>query len=95
MTAAMAVNAGAAGDGRWRWPITVDRYDTAVLVRAAEAKAISELGLDNLRRLSRHDPTAPGWAVIKRLLQPLEAANASLDYRPPATVDGPWPMRRR
>lgn len=82
MTAAMVKAAAAAVDGRWCWPIVAGRYDTATLVRAAEGKAISELGLENLRRLHHHDPCAPGWAVIRRLLQPLEAANASLDSPP-------------
>jgi integrase len=82
VTAAMEKTADAAGDGRWHWPIPADHYDTATHVRVAEAKAISELRLENLRRLQRHDPAAPGWAVIRRLLQPLEAANASLDSPP-------------
>jgi hypothetical protein len=28
--------------------------------------------MDNLRRLQRHDPAAPGWRVIRQLLRPLE-----------------------
>ncbi|MBG6133991.1 hypothetical protein [Longispora fulva] len=38
----------------------------------------------NLRRLRRHDPIAPGWSVIGRLLRPLDAVNAALDS-PPTT----------
>jgi hypothetical protein len=41
-----------------------------------------------LRRLQYHDPSAPGWRVIRRLLRPLETVNAGLDS--PAT-----PHRRR
>ncbi|WP_328411980.1 hypothetical protein [Nocardia sp. NBC_00403] len=33
----------------------------------------------NLRRLQHHDPAAPGWRVIRRLLRPIEAVNAGLD----------------
>ena len=33
----------------------------------------------DLRRLQYHDPNAPGWRVIRRLLNPLEAVNAALD----------------
>ncbi|WP_327122084.1 site-specific integrase [Streptomyces sp. NBC_01341] len=73
---------------RWSWPIIPDRYDTAVEVRPAEAHAISELGVRNLRRLKDHDPSAAGWPVIHRLLVPLEAVNAALD-------SPPTPHRRR
>jgi hypothetical protein len=70
--------------GRWRWPIDPRRYDTARAVSVAEKEAIAELGVDNLRRLARHDPTAPGWRVIRRLLRPLDDAAAALDS-PPTT----------
>jgi integrase len=68
--------------GRWSWPIAPEHYDTEPLVRAVEAQAIGGLGLENLRRLSRHDPGAAGWAVIGRLLRPLEAVGVSLDSPP-------------
>jgi hypothetical protein len=48
--------------GRWRWPIDRHRYDTARAVRGAEKEAIAELGVDNLRRLARHDPAARAGA---------------------------------
>jgi integrase len=67
------------GESRWCSPIATHRFDTAVAVRAEEARAIGELGVRNLRRLQHHDPAAPGWRSIGRLLRPLEAINASLD----------------
>jgi integrase len=68
--------------GRWQWPIDPARYDTEILVRAAEKQAIGELGVDNVRRLRRHAPTAARWTTIRRLLQPLEAVRVSLDSPP-------------
>jgi integrase len=65
-------------DGRWQWPIDPSRYDTTPALRAGEKDAIVELGTDNLRRLARHDPTAAGWRQIRRLLRPLDDANAAL-----------------
>lgn len=76
------------GPERWSWPIIPDHYDTAVEVRPAEAVAVSELGVRNLRRLKDHDPSAAGWRVIHRLMVPLEAVNAALD-------SPPTPHRRR
>ena len=76
------------GPERWSWPIIPDHYDTAVEVQPAEAVAVSELGVRNLRRLKDQDPSAAGWRVIHRLLVPLEAVNAALD-------SPPTPHRRR
>ncbi|MGW1290366.1 tyrosine-type recombinase/integrase, partial [Streptomyces sp. NPDC002586] len=42
----------------------------------------------NLRRLARHDPAAPQWRQIRRLLRPLDDAAAALD-------SPPTPHRRR
>lgn len=64
---------------RWRSPLEGHRFDTTVEVRAKEARAVTELGVDNLRRLRRHDPAAPGWQVLRRLLRPAEVVNAGLD----------------
>jgi integrase len=80
--------ASAEGESRWRSPLQGHRFDTTVEVRAEEARAVAELGLDNLRRLSRHDPAAPGWQLLRRLLWPLDVVNAGLDS--PST-----PHRRR
>ncbi|MGW1784867.1 hypothetical protein ACWCQQ_38035 [Streptomyces sp. NPDC002143] len=88
MTASSLVIVTKNSDGRWSWPIVPDRYDTTVAVRPAEARAVLELGVRNLRRLQFHDPAAPGRRVIARLLGPLEAVNAALD-------SPPTPHRRR
>jgi integrase len=69
---------GADRDGRWRWPIDPDRYDTTCVLRAGEKDAIVELGTDNLRRLARHDQAAAGWRQIPRLLRPLDDVDAAL-----------------
>ena len=63
----------------WRSPLSGHRFDTTIEVRAPEAQAITELGLRNLRRLQYHDPAAPGWLAIRRLLRPPEVVNAGLD----------------
>ncbi|MGH8917318.1 MAG: hypothetical protein ACRD0H_03110, partial [Actinomycetes bacterium] len=88
MTESLPSAAGAATQSRWRSPLAGRRFDTTVAVRPEEARAITELGVRNLRRLQHHDPSAPGWRVIRRLLQPLEAVNAGLD-------SPPTPHRRR
>jgi hypothetical protein len=64
---------------RWRSSIAGRRFDTTVALRPEESRAIAELGVPNLRRLRCHDPSAPGWQVIRRLLRPLETVNAGLD----------------
>ena len=73
---------------RWQWPIDLARYDTTRTVRAVEKQAIIDLGVVNLRRLARHDPGAPQWRQIRRLLRPLDDAAAALD-------SPPTPHRRR
>ncbi|MFD1545943.1 tyrosine-type recombinase/integrase [Nonomuraea guangzhouensis] len=82
MTAALTTAASELAEGRWSWPISADLHDADVVLREAEITAISELGLENLRRLKRHDPQAPGWAAIRPLLRPLELADGSLDSPP-------------
>lgn len=79
MTASLPGAAGAAPESRWCSPVAGHRFDTTVAVRPEEERAITELGVANLRRLQHHDPSAPGWRVIRRLLRPLEAVNAGLD----------------
>ena len=81
MSAPLAAAAGG-GDGRWRWPIDPGSYDTTPAVRAAEAAAIAGLGVDNLRRLARHDRAAGAWQPIRRLLRPLDDAGAALESPP-------------
>ncbi|MGF1338502.1 hypothetical protein ACQSMD_00025 [Streptomyces flavovirens] len=88
MTAPLPARVVEDGAGRWSWPIALPREGATVVVRPAEARAVSDLGVRNLRRLQYHDPSAPGWRAIARLLSPLEAVNAALDS--PST-----PHRRR
>ena len=64
---------------RWCSPLADQRFDTTVEVRPAERRGIACLGVRNLRRLQHHDPSAPGWAMIGRLLRLLEVVNAGLD----------------
>ena len=71
-------------ESRWCSSIIGHKFDTTIAVRAEESRAIGELGIRNLRRLQYHDPTAPGWRVIGRLLRPVEAVNAGEDS-PPTT----------
>ncbi|MCW1100158.1 hypothetical protein OJ963_41005 [Streptomyces sp. RS2] len=78
MTAPLSAVAAENGAGRWSWPISPPRDTAALGVRPAEARAVADLGLRNLRRLQYYDPSAPGWRVIARLLGPLEAVNAAL-----------------
>jgi integrase len=74
--------------GRWRSPLAGRRFDTEPLMRPQEAEAIRALGVRNLRRLQYHDPDAPGWTVVRRLMLPVEAVNSGLDCPP-------TPHRRR
>ncbi|MFE9328929.1 tyrosine-type recombinase/integrase [Nocardia sp. NPDC052278] len=65
-------------DLRWRSPIDPGRYDATPALRAAEKDAITELGVENLRRVARHDPNARGWTKIRRLLLALDDATAAV-----------------
>ncbi|MBQ9056497.1 hypothetical protein [Rhodococcus sp. (in: high G+C Gram-positive bacteria)] len=76
MTAILKVDVDTDPESRWCSSIIGHKFDTTIAVRAEESRAIGELGIRNLRRLQYHDPTAPGWRVIGRLLRPLEAVNA-------------------
>lgn len=75
-------------DDRWTSPLAGHHFDTSIEVRPREARAVTELGIRNLRRLQYHDPTAPGWQTIRRLLRPIETINGGLD-------SPPTPHRRR
>ena len=72
MTAPQPMTAEAVPGSRWRSPLAGRRFDTTVEVRAEEATAIQELGVDNLRRLKRHDPSAPGAPPTATLLPIVE-----------------------
>jgi integrase len=65
--------------GRWRWPVDPARYDATPALSEAEKGAIIGLGVGGLRRLARHDPSAPEWAQVRRLTRPLDDAVGSLD----------------
>lgn len=77
MTAPLPVSGGEAN--RWRSPIREQRYARLPLIFASEVRAISELGISNLRRLHDYNAMSPGWEAIARLLGPLEAIDASFD----------------
>jgi hypothetical protein len=65
--------------GRWRLPVDPARYDTTPMLSEAEKDAIIGLDAGGLRRLARHDPSAPEWAQVRRLARPLDDAAGSLD----------------
>lgn len=88
MTSPQPRTAEVVSGSRWRSPLAGRRFDTTVEVRPEEGIAIQELGVGNLRRLRRHDASAPGWRVIRRLLRPVDTVNAGLD-------SPPTPHRRR
>jgi len=88
VTAPLPGAVGTTTESRWRSSLAPHRFDTTVAVRPEEARAIDKLGACNLRRLQHHDPSAPGWSVLGRLLKPLEVVNAGLD-------SPPTPHRRR
>ncbi|MCX4398156.1 MULTISPECIES: site-specific integrase [unclassified Streptomyces] len=64
---------------RWGSPIRDQCYDRLPLMFASESRAISELGLSNLRRLGGFDAMSPSWEALARLLEPLETIDASFD----------------
>ncbi|GAA2906353.1 tyrosine-type recombinase/integrase [Streptomyces mexicanus] len=69
-------------NGRRHSPIGQRRGHRSPVLSEAERRAIRELGLRNLRRLRYHDPDAPQWTVISRLIQPMRDVNASFDTPP-------------
>ncbi|MGI5219440.1 hypothetical protein [Nocardia sp. CA-290969] len=75
---AVPATVSAGDDLRWRSPVDPGRYDVTPVLRVAEKDAITELGVDNLRRLARHDPDARGWTKIRRLLLALDDATAAV-----------------
>ncbi|MCI3270628.1 tyrosine-type recombinase/integrase [Streptomyces sp. 7R015] len=77
MTSLISASVVSDPSNRWIWPIDPSRYDIAAVLRTEEKRAIAELGLVNLRRMARHDPNAPGWRAIRRLLRPLDDVAAA------------------
>lgn len=88
VTGGQTESGGATPSIRWCSPLTGRRFDTSVDVRPDEARAITGLGVRNLRRMQYYDPAAPGWTLIRRLLLPIETVNSGLD-------SPPTPHRRR
>lgn len=65
MTASSPVAALGAVEGRWTWPIDAGEFDTTITLCGKEKRAIADLGTVNMRRLQRHDPSAPGWSAVR------------------------------
>jgi integrase len=63
------------------WPVDRDRYDRRPELTGPERAAIRALGLD-VRRARCHDHDAAEWAVIGRLLRPLDDAKDALAWLP-------------
>ncbi|WP_369275795.1 tyrosine-type recombinase/integrase [Streptomyces sp. R11] len=68
--------------GRWCSPIDLKRYERSPGLSEADLHAIRRLDLRNLRRLRYHDPDAPQWAALSRLLHPLQDVNVGFDTPP-------------
>jgi len=68
----------AAGVSAWAWPIDVTRYNRRPELTEIELEALRRLGMNNLRRRRCYDEDAPEWAVVQRLLRPLDDARAAL-----------------
>lgn len=65
------LNSTAVQGDRWTSPLAGHHFDTSIELRPLEARAVTELGILNLRRLQYHDPTAqladdPAVAAVHR-----------------------------
>ena len=80
MTAAAAVPAPAAAR-TWPWPVDLSRYRRQGELTAAELDGLRTLGPALLRR-GGGDPAARPWQPVRRLLEPLDAAQAALHWHP-------------
>ncbi len=63
----------------WSSPIDAGRYDRRFQLTDREREALNRLEM-NLRRRRGHDADAPEWAIIDRLLRPLDDAVAGLHW---------------
>ena len=70
-----------AADRAWRWPIDPSHYNRRTELAALELQALHELGW-RVRRRRGYDPDLPQWAVIRRLIRPLDDARAALGWCP-------------
>ncbi|MFC0438025.1 hypothetical protein [Kutzneria buriramensis] len=68
----------AAGASIWAWPIHSTRYNRSPELTGVELEALRRLGMNNLRRRRCYDGDAPEWALVQRLLRPLDDARAAL-----------------
>jgi integrase len=62
----------------WPWPVEPDRYDRRPELTGDEREALVSLGTDLRRYPGGHDPQAPQWKTVRRLLRPLDDVRASL-----------------
>jgi integrase len=82
MTArASAVIPARATGTTWSWPVDVSRCRPQGELTAAELDGLRALGPDLLRR-GGCDPGARPWQSVRRLLEPLDAAQEALHWHP-------------
>ncbi|MFK0181838.1 tyrosine-type recombinase/integrase [Streptomyces xanthochromogenes] len=62
----------------YSWPVKPDRYDRRPELTSDEREALASLGTDLRRYPGGHDPQAPQWKDVRRLLRPLDDVRSSL-----------------
>ena len=64
-----------ADDGRWKWPININRYDRSPALTSAERKTLANYA--EAYRFDRHGRTMDFGTILNRLIRPL---NDTFDY---------------